>query len=134
LLPEHVAPERLHLETRWASLVPYSAAADLLADVLPIGSGVNATTIRQHVLRAAERIEADLAEQPVSFTEDKDLPDWNDLPTPEGRMVIGLDGGYIRDWRDRKRNFELIVGRSMPEEGEARYIGFVHGYDRKPHH
>jgi hypothetical protein len=38
----------------------------------------------------------------------------------------------IRDWRDRKRNFELIVGRSMPEEGEARYIGFVHGYDRKP--
>jgi hypothetical protein len=47
-------------------------------------------------------------------------------------MVIGLDGGYIRDWRDRKKNFELIVGRSMPEDGEVRYIGFVHGYDRKP--
>jgi hypothetical protein len=55
-----------------------------------------------------------------------------DLPIPDGRMVIGLDGGYIRDWRDRKKNFELIVGRSMPEDGEARYIGFVHGYDRKP--
>jgi hypothetical protein len=47
-------------------------------------------------------------------------------------MVIGLDGGYIRDWRDRRRNFELIIGRSMPNDGEARYIGFVHGYDRKP--
>ncbi|EIM24453.1 hypothetical protein MicloDRAFT_00069720 [Microvirga lotononidis] len=47
-------------------------------------------------------------------------------------MAIGLDGGYIRDWSDRKRNFELIVGRSMPEEGEARYIGFVHSYDHKP--
>ena len=132
LLPDHVAPERLYLETRWASLVPYAAAADLLADVLPVRSGVNATTVRQHVLRTAERIEGDLAEQRASFTEGADSRDWDDLPIPDGRMVIGLDGGYIRDWRDRKRNFELIVGRSMPEEGEARYIGFVHGYDRKP--
>ena len=77
-------------------------------------------------------MEGDLAEQRASFTEGTDPRDWDDLPIPDGRMVIGLDGGYIRDWRDRKRNFELIVGRSMPEEGEARYIGFVHGYDRKP--
>jgi hypothetical protein len=132
LLPDHIAPERLYLETRWASLVSYAATADLLADVLPIGGGVNATTVRQHVLRAAERMEDDLAEQRTSFSEGTDPRDWEDLPVPEGRMVIGLDGGYIRDWRDRKRNFELIVGRSMPEEGEARYIGFVQGYDRKP--
>lgn len=132
LLPDHVAPERLYLETRWTSLVPYAAAADLLADVFPIGLGVNATTVRQHVLRAAERIEADLAEQRATFMEGTDPRDWEDLPIPDGRMAIGLDGGYIRDWRDRKRNFELIVGRSMPEEVEARYIGFVHGYDRKP--
>jgi hypothetical protein len=112
--------------------VPYAAAAELLADVLPVMSGVNATTVRQHVLRAAERLEADLAEQRISFSEGTDPRDWEDLPIPESRMVIGLDGGYIRDWRDRKRNFELIVGRSMPEEGDARYIGFVHGYDRKP--
>jgi hypothetical protein len=132
LLPDQVAPERLYLETRWASLVAYAAAADLLADVLPVGSGVNATTVRQHVLRAAERIEGDLAEQRASFTKGTDPRDWEDLPIPDGRMVIGLDGDYIRDWSDRKKNFELIVGRSMPEEGEARYIGFVHGYDRKP--
>jgi hypothetical protein len=60
LLPHHVAPERLYLETRWASLVPYSATAELLADVLPITTGANATTIRQHVLRVAERAEAEL--------------------------------------------------------------------------
>jgi len=132
LLPDHVAPERLYLETRWASLVPYAAAADLLADVLPVESGVNATAVRQHALRAAERIDGDLAEQRTSFTEGAASHDWEDLLIPDGRMVIGLDGGYIRDWRGRKKNFELIVGRSMPEEGEARYIGFVHGYDRKP--
>lgn len=40
--------------------------------------------------------------------------------------------GYIRDRDDRKKNFELIVGRSLPEVGAPRYIGFVHGYDRRP--
>jgi hypothetical protein len=127
-----VSPSNDSLETRWASLVPYAAAADLLADVLPVGGGVNATTVRQHVLRAAERMESDLAKQQASFTKDTDPRDWDDLPVPDGRMVVGLDGGYILDWRDRKKNFELIVGRSMPEEGDARYIGFVHGYDHKP--
>jgi len=33
LIPNHVAPERLYLEARWASLVPYAATAGLLADV-----------------------------------------------------------------------------------------------------
>ena len=46
LIPGHVAPERLYLEARWASLVPYAAAAGLLADVLPVASGANATTLR----------------------------------------------------------------------------------------
>jgi hypothetical protein len=45
---------------------------------------------------------------------------------------VGLDGGYVRKWTDRKTNFELIVGRSIPEDREPRYFGLVHGYDRKP--
>ena len=94
LLPDHVAPERLYLEARWASLVSYAAAADLLADVLPITAGANATTLREH--------------------------------------VMGVDGGYVRKWTDRKTNFELIVGRSIPEDREPRYFGLAHGYDRKP--
>ncbi len=132
LIPDHVAPERLYLETRWASLVPYGAAATLMSDVLPIGRGTNATTIRQHTLRAAQRIEAELTEERTSFMQDACPRDWMDLPVPDGRIVMGLDGGYVRDRADRRKNFELIVGRSLPEEGEPRYIGFVHGYDRKP--
>ena len=38
----------------------------------------------------------------------------------------------MRDWDDRKANFELIVGRSMPDDRDPRYVGLVHGYDRKP--
>ncbi|MER9217110.1 ISKra4 family transposase [Mesorhizobium sp. M0663] len=132
LIPDHIAPERLYLETRWASLVPYAAAAELMADVLPIDSGTNATTVRQHALRAASRLERELTEDRVSFMQDSCPREWQDLPIPEGRIVIGLDGGYVRDWSDRKKNFELIVGRSLPEDRDPRYIGFVHGYDRKP--
>jgi hypothetical protein len=132
LILDHIAPERLYLETRWASLVPYAAAAELLADVLPIDCGTNATTVRQHALKTAARIERELTEERVSFMQDSCPRDWMNQPIPDGRIVIGLDGGYIRDRDDRKKNFELIVGRSLPEDGDPRYIGFVHGYDRKP--
>ena len=132
LLPGgHVAPERLYLEARWASLVPYAAAAGLLADVLPLASGANATTLRQHALRVAERAEAELGEERVSFI-DGCPAEWAALPIPEGRIVVGLDGGYVRDWDDRKTDFELIVGRSILEDRPPRYLGLVHGYDRKP--
>jgi hypothetical protein len=67
----------------------------------------------------------------VFFAEDSPL-DWEALPIPDGRIVVGLDGGYVRDWTERKSNFEVIVGRSMPEDGPSGYLGFVHGFDRKP--
>jgi hypothetical protein len=101
------------------------------ADVLPIATGANATTVRQHVLRVAERLEAELPADKCTFM--TGVPaDWVDLPIPDGRIVVGLDGGYVRDWDERKANFEVIVGRSMPEDGPSRYLGFVHGHDRKP--
>ncbi len=111
--------------------MPYAAAADLLADVLPVASGANATTLRQHVLRVAERTEGELGKEQSSFI-DGCPADWAGLPIPEGRIVVGLDGGYVRDWDDKKANFELIVGRSMPDDRDPRYVGLVHGYDQKP--
>jgi hypothetical protein len=131
LIPDYVAPERLYLEARWASLVPYAAAAGLLADVLPIMSGANATTLRKHTLRVAERAETELGEERSCFI-DGCPADWAKLPIPEGRIVVGLDGGYVRDWEDRKTNFEVIVGQSVPEDRDARYVGLVHTYDAKP--
>src|SRR3954463_4555187 len=60
LLTEHTAPELLYLETRWASLISYGRTAELLQEVLPIGRGANASTIRSHLHRVAARHEADL--------------------------------------------------------------------------
>jgi hypothetical protein len=131
LIHGHVAPERLYLEARWASLVPYAAAADLLADVLPITSGANATTLREHVMGVTERVETELGEEKSCFINGSPA-EWAQLPIPEGRIVVGVDGGYVRDWTSRKTNFEIIVGRSIPEDRDPRYIGLVHGYDAKP--
>ena len=131
LLAGHVAPERLYLETRWAALAPYAKVAELLSDVLPIDAGANGTTVRAHVLRVAERAEDELGEERVSFI-DGCPRDWQELPLPEGRIIVGLDGGYVRDWTERTSNFQLIVGRSMPEDRPARYLGLVHGHDAKP--
>ena len=131
LISSHVAPERLYLEARWSSLVPYAAAAGLLADVLPIASGANRTTVREHALRVAERAEAELGDERPCFI-DGCPAEWAELPIPEGRIVAALDGGYVRNWNDRTSNFELSVGRSVPEDRAPRYLGLVHGYDRKP--
>jgi len=37
--------------------------------VLPVASGTNATTLRQHVLRVAERAEGELGKEQSSFIE-----------------------------------------------------------------
>ena len=110
--------------------MPYAAAAGLLADVLPVMSGANRTTVREHALRVAERAEAELGDERPCFI-DGCQAEWAELPIPEGRIVAALDGGYVRNWDDRKSNFEIIVGRSVPKDRAPRYLGLVHGYDQK---
>src|SRR5215210_3114631 len=105
LIPGQIAPERLYLEARWSSLVPYAAAAELLTDVLPIASGANRTTARAHALCIAERAEAELGDERPCFIEVR-RAESQALPIPEGRIVTALDGGYVRNWNDRKSNFE----------------------------
>jgi hypothetical protein len=83
------------------------------------------------VLRVAERAEAELGEERWCFI-DSCPADWREPPRPEGRIVVGLDGGYVRDWTAKTSNFEAIVGRSMPEDHAACYLGLVHGHDTKP--
>ena len=58
LLDEHVSPERLYLETKWASLISFELAAHLLKDTLPVAETVNAAGVRNNLHRVAERAEA----------------------------------------------------------------------------
>jgi hypothetical protein len=131
LLPEHVAPERLYLEAKWAALVSYGLTARLLADVLPLDDPVSATTVRRRLHRVAARSEAALGDERWSFIEGCPA-EWAALPRPPAPLTVGLDGGYVRGWADKRSHFEVIVGKAVPEEGTATCFGFVPGRGAEP--
>jgi hypothetical protein len=139
LLPEHTAPELLFMETKWASLVSYGLTVQALTDFLPVDETLSVSTVRSNALAAAQRCEAELGEEQLSFI--KGCPrDWGNLPIPDGPMTVGIDGGYVRDWDERKRQFEVIVGKSIlafkREDEEdvpsGKCFGFVQTVDPKP--
>ena len=131
LLPHHVAPEMLWLETKWASLVSYGVTVDLLKDVLPIGGRLNAETVRRHLGRVAMRMEAELADERYSFVETNTY-EREQLSNPEDPITIGIDGGYVRSREKGQSHFEVTVGKSIPTDCPDRYLGLVQSHDEKP--
>src|ERR671925_1622660 len=139
LLPESVAPELLFMETKWASLVSYGLTVEALTDFLPLDVTLDVKTVRHDALKVAERCEVELGEEQGSFIEGCPR-DWGTLPIPHGPITVGIDGGYVRDWEAKKRNFEVIVGKSTlafrrAEEEEtpsSKRFGFVQTLDTKP--
>jgi hypothetical protein len=131
LLPDHVAPEMLWLETKWASLVSYGVTVNLLKDVLPIGGRLNAETVRRHLARVAMRMEAELADERYSFIE-TNSDKRKQLPIPEGPITVGIDGGYVRSREKGQSHFEVTVGKSIPIGRPDRYLGLVQSHDAKP--
>jgi len=131
LLPDHIAPEMLWLETKWASLVSFGVTVDLLKDVLPIGARLNAETVRRHLGRVATRMEAELADERYSFIETCAY-EREQLPNPEGPITVGIDGGYVRSREKGQSHFEVTVGKSIPTDRPDRYLGLVQSHDEKP--
>ncbi|OTE95385.1 hypothetical protein BCS42_15810 [Crenothrix sp. D3] len=54
------------------------------------------------------------------------------MPRPPAPLNVGIDGGYVRQWDNKKTHFEVIVGKSIPEEGASKCFGLVQSYDNKP--
>jgi hypothetical protein len=136
-LKGRTSPERLYLETKWGSLIPYEKVVDLLKEVLPVSASTNHETVREHLQTVAEWIEAELGEerQPDPVKPEVDP----ELPLPDDPMTVGLDGGYVRA-AHKKGFFEVIAGRSVVafrrrEEDTVpppKCFGFVQTYDPKP--
>lgn len=131
LLPELTAPELLYLETKWASLMAYNVTAERLKDLLPVDDTLNAETIRQHLHKIAERDEAALGKEQFTYIEGCPAQ-WAQWSRPDGPITVGIDGGYIRNWENKKTHFEVIVGKSLPRESADKYFDFVQAYDEKP--
>ena len=134
LLTERTAPELAYLESKFAAMISYSLTAELLAEVLPIGGNINVAGVYRNLQGVAERMEAELGEEKWHFI-DGCQRDWDRLPPPRPPLIVGLDGGFIhaKDQKSRGEGwFEVIAGKSMPEEGAAKCFAYVQTCDTKP--
>jgi hypothetical protein len=134
LLTERTAPGLAYLENKFAALISYGLTAQLLAEVLPTGGDINVAGVYRNLQGVAERMEAELGEEKWQFV-DGCQRDWDMLPPPGPPLTVGLDGGFIhaKDQKSRDEGwFEVIAGKSMPEEGAAKCFAYVQTYDTKP--
>ncbi len=132
LLTERSSPELLYLETKWGSLMSYGLSADILADVLPMQTSSQAVLLNTQ--KIAAKLEDELGDEQVMFAHGC-IAEWEALPPPDGRLTVGLDGGYVRSREGENAKagwFEVIAGKSVSWEGEAKCFSFVNTYDDKP--
>jgi hypothetical protein len=111
-----VAPELAYVTARYAALAPFGKVAALLSELLPLGGAQHASTVRNRTLRVgAEVVQAHAAEAP-------DQP----ATRATGPVVVGLDGGYVRDrhW-DEGRHFEVVAGKVIRADGAQHRFAFV---------
>ena len=132
ILPERSSPELQYLETKWASLVSYGMASNILEDVLPMHANISSIFHTTH--KVAKQLDAAISDEKYCFISGCEN-DWSKLPYPNSPLIVGIDGGYIhaREGSNRKAGwFEAIVGKSLHETQPSKRFGFVCKYDDKP--
>ncbi|MFL5282376.1 MAG: hypothetical protein ACJ8AW_15660, partial [Rhodopila sp.] len=99
-----VAPELAYLTARYAALAPFDKAAALLSELLPMSGTQHASTVRNRTRRVGEIV----VRQPT----------FADRTQPAEPVVVGLDGGYVRNRHGGEgRHFEVIAGKVVAVEG-----------------
>jgi hypothetical protein len=107
-----VAPELAYVTARYAALAPFGRVAALLSELLPLGGTQHASTVRNRTLRVgAQGVQQHAAE----FQGRPAAP-------VTGPVVIGLDGGYVRNrHRSEGRRFEVIAGKVIQAGGAQQH-------------
>src|SRR5262245_611557 len=130
LLTESTTPALLFLGTRGASLLAYGMTARVLKDLLPVEGTLHATTAHHHPLAVARRGEEEWGED-EGVASASCPADGEPLSHPEGLLSVGLDGGDVRDWDQKRHHFEASVGKAVPAAQPANCLGVVQCYDPK---
>jgi len=126
-----VAPEWKFLQAKLASLMPYGRVGELLSELFPVDEGRNAATVRNRTLEVGRRLEEERSQlqgsrEAASVEGRKDESPHHEPKT--GEIVLGLDGGYVRNRHPRpERNFEVVAGKAVGPEGASRCFAFVRG-------
>ena len=116
LLPDRTTPELRHLQVTLGARLPYRQAAELLREFLPPSSGFNHVTTRNRTLAIGKVIDAELCREVAQATPS---------PTPAERLVLGIDGAFVKAKRTTGRtHFEILTGRIEPA-GERRGKAFA---------
>jgi hypothetical protein len=111
-----IAPELAYVTAKFAALAPFARVADLLCELLPVGGAANAGTVRNRTLGVGRTV-AKLTPVGTQVSE----PDAATLA-----VTVGLDGGYVRSRHRRpERNFEIVAGKVIDADGEARRFAFA---------
>ncbi len=132
LFVERTAPEFSYLQAKWSSLMSYGLTVERLEEVLPLSA--NAASAFRQTQKVAERLEADLGEEEHVYW-DGSPRQIADLPLPDERLFVGIDGGYVRGRDEQQRkagNFQVIIGKSLHAEQPAKRFASVQSYDEKP--
>ena len=107
--------------------VPATTTRTGLTDGRLIVRSANDETIRMQVFKTAERLEAELCPEQFAFDAGCQF-EIEESPEPGPPITVGLDGGYIRG-RERRPGgtgcFEVIAGKSIPEEGPSKVFAGV---------
>jgi hypothetical protein len=129
-LSDKNSPELQYIETKWASLISFEQTARMLKDVLPVGETENAATIRNHLHKIAKRQEKELERKPeyISLCQNE----LDKFPKPDKPMTVGIDGGYLKNWKNKNNNFEIIAGKSFSKTQSPKRFGFIQKCDVKP--
>jgi hypothetical protein len=111
-----VAPELAYVTARYAALAPFGKVAALLSELLPLGGAQHASTVRNRTLRVGAKVVQQHAAETASQS----------LAQATGPVVVGLDGGYVRDrHRSEGHRFEVIAGKVIGADGAQHRFAFV---------
>ena len=110
-----ITPELRYLTAKMAALLPFGKTTDFLAELLPVSVHVTASTVRNRTMKVGKRLQKSAEALASRLTGD-----------PCSDVVVGLDGGYVRARHQRpERNFEVIVGKILEQQGKAIRFAFV---------
>ncbi len=90
-------------------MISYEMTTRLLKDILPVGHSLNASTVRNHLCQWRSVLTLRLKLIQVFFPA---APDWGTWPGKP--LVVGIDGGYVRDRDDKSVILKLLPGSLFP--------------------